>query len=153
MSIYCFIGTYTHITSDVSCYDQINRLWPIWLSYETIFFMKQHLNVHKRHAVLLVSFASCVLFWGEYMPRFVAWWILVEDCCLFKLVINVNEVKTDVVIDWKGRKHYILFTFSFKSLYSFTLFLVFHMWCACIKFCKDRVCTASLYDGLEYRNK
>ncbi len=56
MSSVCRYTTalYTHKhthTSDVSCYDQINRLWPIWLSYETIFFIKQHLNVHKRHAV------------------------------------------------------------------------------------------------------
>jgi len=129
----------------------------------TIFLFKQHLNVHKPHEVFYshLHLVSC-LFWGEYMHRFccwlsVVWWLLVEDCCLFKLVIIVNEDKTEIVIDWKWRKHWVvLFTFDFFDVslfFPFVLGLSYSLWFACKKFCKDRVCTASLYDGLEYTNK
>ncbi len=41
----------------------------------------------------------------------VVWWLLVEDCCF----IILNEDKTDIVINLKWRKQYIvLFPFFFE---------------------------------------
>lgn len=132
--------------ASVVSYDDINVI----LNY----VFKQHLNVHKAHDFFCspLHLASC--FEVNISTRFVLW----MDCH----VLDLGEGLLLVCISiWGCRPGEIenegntckLFRFLFRScLVGFSLFL-FHMWFACIKFCKNRVCTASLYDGIGYWNK
>lgn len=77
-------------SSAVGLYDETSHFWPIYSSHETIFWIKQHLNVHKRHEFLLLFIRLHLVSCSEvnFCIVFVVGWLSVEDCCSFKACYN-----------------------------------------------------------------